>query len=239
MSRRFFARNVVPNAEFVLEGEQAHHIHNVMRFKPGDSVILFDGCGTEYQAEIVEGSKKKIQLDVGIAVKSGWALAVELTIACCLPKGDRQKFLVEKLVELGASRLVPLKTERSVSEAPAKVVTRIEKQIVEACKQCERNWLMQVGAQQTLKNMTAELKSQSSDRAKLYIATPGAERQLSKECFEGVERVVIAIGPEGGFSEREQATAIELGWLPISLAPTILRIETAAIAATVVVGNAT
>lgn len=237
MSRRFYAPNVAPNEEFLLEGDQAHHITNVMRFKPGEFVILFDGHGSEFEAEILEGSKKRIRLNVGAANKSDKAMPYELTIAVCLPKGDRQKFLVEKLVELGASRLVPLKTERSVSEAPAKVITRIEKQIVEACKQCERNRLMIVTPQQTLSGLSSELENSSKAKLRLYIATPAVEQRLADETFKPDEQIVIAIGPEGGFSASEQASAIEAGWVPICLASTILRIETAAIAATVVVAN--
>ncbi len=233
MSRRFFAPDAVPSRDFLMTGDQAHHLANVMRFQPGEQIVLFDGKGHEFPATILETSKKQVRLKVGPANATESVPNIKLSVAVSLPKGDRQKFLVEKLVELGAARLIPLKTDRSVAAASPKVVARIKSQIVEASKQCGRNLLMHVESEQTFAELN-KLVAQSP-RVQLLIATPGADAILANLDPGPVEEIVIAIGPEGGFTPEEQSMAIASGWSEVSLGANILRIETAAIAATVLV----
>ena len=83
-----------------MTGDQAHHLANVMRFQPGDQIVLFDGKGHEFPATILDMGKKQVRLEVGPANAAGSVPNIKLSVAVTLPKGDRQKFLVEKLVEL-------------------------------------------------------------------------------------------------------------------------------------------
>lgn len=226
MAERFFlSQPLADEKTAVLEEDQAHHLIRVMRAKPGDSVVLFDGCGTEYEAKVDEVSKKRVSLRIESQTQVDDPNQPAIIVACALPKGDRQKFLIEKLVELGANRLVPLKTSRSVAEANEKVIARLQKQVIEASKQCRRNWLMEVSPQATIDSLMTEFETFSGSR---LLADPYASRH---DLLLQDEPCVISIGPEGGFSHDETERFEEHGWKKVCFSPNVLRIETAAAAA--------
>ena len=232
MSQRFFTNQALQLGKFNLEDEQAHHLANVMRKSPGDRIVLFDGSGREFGAVILEIQKKRVALDVVDERRIDRELDNEIVVACALPKGDRQKFLVEKLVEVGVHTLVPLRTQRSVADAKSKVIERLSKQVVEASKQCGRNQLMKISPQQSV----AQLIQQPEDFGTRYLANPYAQTSLSL-LFErsGQQDAnaasIVAIGPEGGFTEEENQAFIDAGWASVRISPTVLRIETAALVA--------
>ena len=163
-------------------------------------------------------------------------------MAVALPKNDRQKFLIEKLVELGVQRLIPVQAERSVAAANKKVLQRIEKQIVEACKQCERNRLMQVTEPMTFEQIK-DWSAQQPEPARLWIADPYNGVSIAAVNDEGIadqsnagKHELVTIGPEGGFSDDEIARATAAGFQLLRIGPTILRVETAAIASAAIFG---
>jgi 16S rRNA (uracil1498-N3)-methyltransferase len=147
-----------------------------------------------------------------------------LTLAVALPKGDRQKWLVEKLTELGVPRLVPLVTTHGVAEATPAAVERLSRGVIEACKQCGRDGLMQIGGPKSV----AEVVGGTGGGAVLLVADRnGAPLE---EVATGANLVVALVGPEGGFTEEELATIEAAGGRRVSLGPHVLRVETAAIA---------
>jgi 16S rRNA (uracil1498-N3)-methyltransferase len=148
-----------------------------------------------------------------------------LTLAVALPKGERQKWLVEKATELGATRLVPLITERGVAQPVEAALDRLRRTVIEASKQCGRNRLMEIAAPVS----ACALFSQASTADERLIADP-AGQPLAATAIGAGTGILAAIGPEGGFAPAELAAAREAGWQPVSLGPRILRIETAAIA---------
>ena len=232
MAERFFLAQNAIDKTVVLAEDQAHHLSRVMRAKPGDQVTLFDGSGNEYLAAVQEVSKKSVVLTVESSVFLADPNVPEIIVACALPKGDRQKFLIEKMVELGANRFVPLKTARSVAEASAKVVERIEKQVIEASKQCRRSWLMQVGSEATIDTL---LESFAEFEGARLVADPYAS---NNDLLLRDEACVIAIGPEGGFTEQESTRFRDNDWTPVCFSPNVLRIETAASAAVAIARQA-
>ena len=127
MADRFFTDSAFVDDQITLADDQAHHLINVMRAKLGDEVVLFDGQGNEFQTRIIDLAKKRLTLQRLATTRPERKLATDITIAVSLPKGDRQKFLIEKLVELGVAKLIPLSTPRSVAQVNEKVVGRIEK----------------------------------------------------------------------------------------------------------------
>ena len=229
MSDRFFTDSAFVDDQITLAGDQAHHLINVMRAKLGDEVVLFDRQGNEYQTQIVDLAKKRLTLKCAATIRPERKLATEITIAAAMPKGDRQKFLIEKLVELGVARLIPLTTPRSVAQVNAKVLSRISKQIIEATKQCRRSYLMEVSEAKTISEVLDEF---DAEKQQCFIAHPYnakpmvrvADQDVSKEC-------VWLIGPEGGFTDEEVAQAVAAGWQAISFGEIILRVETAALMA--------
>jgi 16S rRNA (uracil1498-N3)-methyltransferase len=238
MAHRFFLAEIPAGNTATLVGDQAHHAAQVMRFRVDDQIILFNGQGTQAICKITEISKKRVDLEIVDREDSDRSLGTTITIAVALPKSDRQKFLVEKLVELGVSHLVPVQAERNVAAVNDKVVTRIEKQIIEASKQCERNRLMTILPTMNLAAIKVWSAEQPSTR--LWIADPYHGKSISELAVtsgsDDRDHEVVAIGPEGGFSEEELATAESLGFEKLRIGPSILRVETAAIAAAAILG---
>ncbi|MEM9411176.1 MAG: RsmE family RNA methyltransferase [Planctomycetota bacterium] len=226
MNRRFFVETKIEGQRVSVSGPDAHHLANVIRAKPGDHIILFDGSGREFVAEIREISKKSVSTQIIKTLGSEHnELATKLTIAVALPKGDRQKVLVEKLVELGVHQLVPLNTDRSVVVANEKSVEKLKRRVVEASKQCGRNRLMDIS--QPLQ--FADLITQPFDDCNKLIGHPHVETKPPCE-FQSDKGCVIGIGPEGGFTNDETQIAIQSGWQTIAFGKNILRVETAAVA---------
>lgn len=206
-----------------LVDNEAHHFLHVMRGKIGDRLTLFDGSGAEFEAEVTETTRREVLLAVLAREEIDREPRVELTLGVAIPKSDRQKVLVEKLTELGVARLVPLVTERSVAAPKASGLDKLRRAVIEASKQCGRNRLMAIEEPVAL----AEFLDQTDAEVK-RIAHPYGE---SQPLAAAGGSCAVAVGPEGGFSDAEVAAATKAGWTPLTLGRSILRIETAAIAA--------
>ena len=226
MSERFFITTQPAGDRAVLEGDEARHLTRVLRAKVGDTVSLFDGRGREWPARVAAIGRDRVELDAAEPTVDPAPVAIPLTLAVALPKGDRQKWMVEKLTELGATRLIPLETTRGVAEATASAQARLERGVIESCKQCGRNTLMEIAAGRPLERLLAEVPA----GACVVIAHPGG-RLLDAATMPPTATAMIAlVGPEGGFTDEELGTADRAGVIRISLGPRILRVETAAIA---------
>ncbi|MBN02372.1 MAG: 16S rRNA (uracil(1498)-N(3))-methyltransferase [Planctomycetaceae bacterium] len=232
MSRRFFSDVPIQSDQVTLDGSEAHHLVHVMRAKAGDELILFDGSGWEFRARVLTTSRKAVTLEVLSEHARDLELPIDLELVVALPRGDRSDWLVQKLVELGVSSLLPWKTSRSVAEPNAKSLARLRRQVIEASKQCGRNRLMQI---QDPCRMTDQLDL--DPQALHLIAHPasGTDAETTtfaslEDGFENYQKLVIGVGPEGGFSDDELKAAMDAGWKCIDLGDRILRTETAAIA---------
>ena len=236
MSSRYFSQTNIATEQVSLSGPEAHHLIHVMRAEVGAEVVLFDGTGREFLAEVVQVGRGEVQLAILTQQKVDRELSTELTVAVALPKGDRQKWLVEKLVELGVTRLVPLITERSVARPLPSVLERLQRTVVEASKQCGRNRLMEIAGPQLWPAMV-EAAAGVEHR---WLAHPAREKAAGDFCRDSLSParqagptppgpIVLAIGPEGGFTDEEVGLAAAAGWQCVDLGPRILRIETAAL----------
>ena len=128
----------------ILTGAEARHLSKVMRGKPGDEVALFDGSGYEYRARILTVGRDVVELEVLETREDDREPDVAVTALVALPKGDRQKWAVEKLCELGVRRVVPLDCRRSDVKFDDGVRERLERYALEASKQCGRLRLMSI-----------------------------------------------------------------------------------------------
>ncbi len=217
----------------MLAGPEAHHLIHVMRAAPGAEVTLFDGSGFEFSATVEKVGRTEVELAVLGREEIDRELPLELTLAVALPKGDRQKWLVEKAVELGVSRIVPLRTDRSVALPVQKALARLQRTVVEASKQCGRNRLLEITDPRTWPNLV----ERNGDVACRLVAHPSHRSEAAEPLPirsvlppDGLpDAVLLAIGPEGGFSPEEIALATTAGWTCVDLGPRILRIETAAL----------
>lgn len=229
MADRFFVDSPISGDHAELTGPEAHHAMHVMRLGEGDSITLFDGSGVEFEARVESANRRNVNLAIVNRRPVNRELPFQLTLAVALPKGDRQKWLVEKATELGVTRLVPLVTTRSVAQPSSSAQKRLERAVIEASKQCARNVLMKIDAPENWSSFVVN-SDQGEHR---WIAEPAESSFSLSEAMQtrgAAEDLVVAIGPEGGFDESETQAAREAGWKPISLGSRILRIETAALA---------
>ncbi|GAB4127487.1 RsmE family RNA methyltransferase [Thermopirellula anaerolimosa] len=251
MSQRFFVGREILGQSAVLEGNEAYHLVRVMRAKPGFRCTLFDGTGTEYDAEVTEVSPKAARLRILSSRAVERELSFRVTIAAPLPKGDRERFLVEKLTELGVTTFVPLITARTVVRPTPSGVRRLERDVIEASKQCGRNRLMRITAPTVLQAFlqdyaTAEVRWLAHPCQEMRQVAAGGDAGATSETPSGKLRGegvsaespavpsaesawVAVVGPEGGFAPEELQAAASLGWRFVDLGPRILRVETAAI----------
>jgi 16S rRNA (uracil1498-N3)-methyltransferase len=145
MSERFFVPGPIRADLVLLTGSEAHHLLHVMRARVGDRVVLFDGTGWEFEAEVVQIARQEARLRICRQSYVDRELPVLLVVGVAMPKGDRQRWLVEKAVELGVGRLVPLIGQRSVVRPGPALLARLRRSVIEASKQCGRNRLMEIG----------------------------------------------------------------------------------------------
>ncbi|MEX0701724.1 MAG: RsmE family RNA methyltransferase [Planctomycetales bacterium] len=229
---RFYVPPPLSRGLVTLDGPEAHHLIHVLRARPGQRVGLFDGTGTEAVAGIVAVRRRTAELEVPDVRQVPPTTGPLLTIAAAVPKGERLRFLVEKLTELGVERLALLETERGVVEPRERKVDKLRQTVIAACKQSGRSRLMQVDPPLALAEFCArELRSTDDPPPRTVIAHPGGDRLASVLHESSGDRPLIAIvGPEGGFTGSELETAIAAEARPVSLGETILRIETAALA---------
>ncbi len=208
---------------FDLESSQANYLSSVLRLAPGAQVKLFDDRTGEWLAEITETSKKRVGLRMVLHLRERETVP-DLWLAFAPIKRGRIDWLVEKATELGAARLLPVITLRTVVDRTNS--DRLFAHMVEAAEQCERTALPELAEPQKLEKL---LKAWPADRQLLFADEGGGEPLLGAV---SPGPAAILIGPEGGFTdaEREAIRAVP-NVRPVSLGPRILRADTAAIAA--------
>jgi 16S rRNA (uracil1498-N3)-methyltransferase len=225
LADRFYCPGPWVGSRATLVGDEAKHLARVRRVGVGDRVELFDGCGRIAEAEVAEIGRDRVELAIVTEGPGGRNLDGTLILATAVPKGDRFDWLIEKATELGVTRLVPILTERSVVDPRAGKLDRLRRLIIEACKQSGRSRLMElsepVGWDEWLRFGKVGMET-------LLVAHPGGGRFPEVKLGHGF---TIAIGPEGGFTDAEIVAAEQAGYQRIGLGPTILRVETAALAA--------
>ncbi len=227
VSERFYVPDLQPNSEVVIEGAEVNHITKVMRRQPGDQLILFDGNGGQATGVIDAISRHAVTVHSQSVQQISLEPKVSVTIAAALPKGDRLKFMVEKLAECGANRLIPVNFARSNVVPRPNTIEKMRRYVIEACKQCGRNHLMKIGETHPSLPWISEYSETQNKRICLPIQpTPLLDQPVAND---DINEVCFLVGPEGGFTEEETAAASDSGWQPIHFGPRVLRIETAAI----------
>ena len=206
-----------------LDGAQANYLGNVLRLKEGDEVLLFDGVSGEWLGHVAETGKRRMALGVGLQTRAQEAVP-DLWLAFAPVKKGRVDWLVEKAVELGVARLLPIVTQRTIVDKLN--LDRMRAHIIEAAEQCGRTALAEIEAPAKL---DAFLKARDPART-LYFADESGGAPAATAFAPGP--ATILTGPEGGFTP-DEAAAIRAApnTKAISLGPRILRAETAALAA--------
>lgn len=233
---RFYLPEATSETSLTLTEREAHHAANVLRIRKGETVTVLNGVGTEFVCEAQEVSKRNITLAVR-QTKTVPALPYQLTLLQAVPKGKLMETIIQKATELGVTRIVPLLTERvitQVGEDKAEVKREKWQQVaIEAIKQCGQTWLPTVEAPVSLKDY---LKRQERfDLPMIASLQPGSQHPrrffsaYARESNKAPQSICIWVGPEGDFTAEEVQEIIGSGVLPITLGRLVLRCETAAI----------
>lgn len=221
-----------PEEIVLLDGEDGRHIARSLRMRAGEALTLCDCLGTDYEGEIeqIDGDSVTVRILSSRPCAAEPSLSVVLYQS--LPKLDKFDSVVQKSVELGVTRIVPVLSTRCISRPDAKALSkkieRWNKIAVEAAKQCGRGILPQVSP--ALPFPEAVREAEASGGAGVFFYEGGGV-PLRTQIREGMQKVNLFIGPEGGFDPREVELARVHGLTPTSLGPRILRTETAPIAA--------
>ena len=213
-----------------IEGDAANHITRVLRLKPGDPLILFDGRGGEHTARIEVFHKDTVIVAVGDRSTATRESALTLTLAQGVSRGERMDWVVQKATGLGVTRIVPVLTERTVVKLDAK---QSERKVahwrgiaVAACEQSGRDRIPDIATPVDLHELLRGIDS----RATRALLSPSGTQRVN-DLKPSQAGIVVLIGPEGGLAENEHHAAETAGFLPVSLGPRVLRTETAAVAA--------
>ena len=219
-------------ATLSIEGEEAKHALKVMRLRVGEECEVFDGCGQAAVGRIVATAGSSCLTLAGLRPLPPLPPVAGITLALAIPKGSNMDLIVQKAVEMGVQRIIPLITERTIvrldaREAAAKT-TKWSRTVLEACKQCGVNSLPLVEQPQSY---AAFLQRTDLPELKIQCAIVPHVRPL-RELLEaarssGQGSCVLLIGPEGDFSPAEYVAGESAGYAPASLGPIILRVETA------------
>lgn len=228
MSERFHAVGPLEVGRTVrLDPAEARHLVRVMRSAVGDELTLFDGHGAEFTARIVAIARDTVDVAIDAVRRPDREGPRSLELAVALPKGDRARFLVEKAVELGVVRLVPLLTRYTAAYAADVGRSKLERTVLEAMKQCGRNQRLEF----TDPVAWSDYLPTPAGLACSLFAHPGPPSDLATLVPAArTASIRLAIGPEGGFHPSEVEQALAAGWRSVALGPRILRTETAALA---------
>ncbi len=225
---RFFSQNIIED-KAIISGGDAVHISKSLRMKKGEEIIVCDTKGTDYVCELSEFGEDVISKIIS-SHKSETEPNVFVTLYQAMPKNDKLELIIQKCVELGVSKIVPVITKRCVSrpdeKSMEKKLLRYNKISLEAAKQSGRGIIPQICNMVSFKTAI----NQASQDDLSFICYEGGGKRFNEIDFKNKKSISIFIGGEGGFEEDEVQTATDSGIIRISLGSRILRCETAPIA---------
>jgi len=227
---RFFADYT--GGKFIsLSAEDSRHISKALRMKSGEKLTVCDGNGTDYECEIDSAAGDAVTVKVLSQKTSETEADVDITIYQALPKSDKMDGIVQRAVELGAVKIVPMLSERCVSRPDAKAcdskVKRWNKIALEAAMQCGRGIIPSVSPVCSFKQAVEQM---SADVVIMFYE--GGGLPIREMDIKKGDKIAIIVGPEGGFEQSEVDFAKQSGAVIGSLGPRILRTQTASLAAT-------
>ncbi len=237
LPRFFISPDQINGLDIRIADEDVRHIVNVLRMKAGDELYLCDGQGTDYKVRITTLNKTEVKSKILTQTKHELRLP-RVTLAQGLPKSDKMDFIVQKATELGVAAVAPLMTERTIVKVKDedKRLARWRKIAREAAMQSNRPDIPLIKNVASFRDFIAA--QAPSSRALFLLPWEEGIEPIKKVLRQnyGVEEIIVLIGPEGGFSRGEAEAAKSRNFYVVSLGPTILRAETAAVAALSMIG---
>ena len=246
LTRVYVDAPVAAGKRVVVAGSAANHIARVLRLRSGDALTVFDGSGGEFGARIEEFRKEAVVVAVEEHRPLDRESPLPLTLVQGISRGERMDWIIQKATELGASRIAPVFTKRSVVRLDEKQAERKLQHwraiAVAACEQCGRNRIPDLAAPVDFFDMLAgdpigrpdsAGRIDSAGSTRLLLSPTG---DLRIDDLQDVGKgITVLIGPEGGLEDVEQEAAVTAGFKAVRLGPRVLRTETAAIAALTII----
>lgn len=227
--RIYYPDSLAVHTTIQLTDGAAAHLIQVLRLSMGAEILLFNGQGGEYTANIVEINKRKVKAYIAEFSPREVESPIKIHLAQAISRGEKMDYTLQKAVELGVTYITPLMTERSqfklTDERLDKKIAHWQSVVISACEQCGRNQIPDVAYPIAFNQWL----SQNHSGLKLVL-DPAAKIPLSHYVNHNSE-ITLLVGSEGGLSDQEINSAKEGGFNPIILGPRILRTETAALVA--------
>lgn len=247
MTARFHcALALAANSALLLPAGAARHVQ-VLRMQPGDALTLFDGHGGEYAATVERMGRSEVAVQVGQRTEVEREAPRAVHLAVGMPANERMDWLVEKATELGVASIQPLMTARGVlrlsGERAEKKRAHWEAIAIAACEQCGRN---RVPAIHPVRPLAGWIEAPGGDAARYVLSLADGTRPVPMPRDgdgsgdvggSGLPDALVLSGPEGGLSAAEEQAALDRGFAPLTLGPRVLRAETAALAALVLLAG--
>ena len=216
------------NSSVELPEAQSHHLSKVLRMQVGRELIVFNGEGGEYSAEIINLTKKNVSVQIKEFSPENRQSHLQLELAMGVSRGERLDWVLQKATELGVTKITPLITERTEvklgGERADKKNEHWQQTIISACEQCQRNILPELSDpilfNEWISSSTAELK---------FVLHHRDNKGLPET--KSATSITLLIGPEGGLSDEEITQSLTQQFSPLTLGPRVLRTETAPVAA--------
>lgn len=231
LARFFVDPEQISEKTISVYGEDVKHISKVLRLRVGEEITVCDKCGNDYNCEIEEISSDKVIANILEKKKNNAESDIEITLFQGMPKSDKMDLIIQKCVELGVSRVIPVITKRAVSRPSDgdKKIIRWQKIAAEAAKQCGRGIIPEIGK---MISFADAMKIGASEDALAIMPyeceSEGKLKDVLKACNK--KKIYVFIGPEGGFDESEVLLARKNELKTVTLGPRIMRTETAPLA---------
>lgn len=240
MHRFFVEPSQIGEKEIVITGPDVNHIRNVLRMRAGEELLAADGQGSEYRCILRELQDSEIRAEICRKLSGSAELSSRITLFQGLPKSDKMDLIIQKCVELGVFRIVPVTTKRTVVKLDAKKEESRRKRWTavseSAAKQSGSGIIPEISGVRGFKEAVEE----AGELDVCLIPYEKAENMArTREILSGIPAgasIGVFIGPEGGFEEEEVREAMEAGARPITLGRRILRTETAGMAVLAMLG---
>lgn len=224
--KRFYAQKSDKKGKiFTIQGEEAHHMIRVLRYKIGYKIIVFDGTGYDYYCTIIEMGKDYVVAQIDEVVENDSTPKIAIRLFQGIAKQDKMDFIVQKAVELGVSEITPVITARSEKDVK---IEKLEKIAIGAAKQCGASRLTKI-------NEPIYLAEIPSENLVVFAYEDEGDRTLRDLSIGKFNKIDLIVGSEGGFTEEEGKELVQRGAVAVSLGKRILRAETASITLTALI----
>ena len=239
MRHFFIDPSPAKNSLVAIQQSEAHHIKNVLRLKPGDRIKLFDGTGFEYEAVIRKMSAEKVDVEILGRIRATLQSGVKIMVAQAFLKEKKMDDLVRKLCELGVAKWVPFFSQRSIARPDASRLAgrtrRWHRIATEALKQCRRIDLPDIAGPLSFEEVLDLSKTCDLNIVFWENESTPLNSAIESNGKHPIRKILLMLGPEGGFTQQEIEMAEHSGFVVAGLGPRILRAETATLAAVTLV----